>query len=67
VLVVTQFINGLLLPVLLVAVTRLASNRTLMGVRANGRVYNLIVWLTVFVVSALSLLYVGSLIFARVT
>jgi NRAMP (natural resistance-associated macrophage protein)-like metal ion transporter len=67
VLVVTQFINGLLLPVLLVAVTRLASNRTLMGVRANGRVYNLIVWLTVFVVSALSLLYVGSLILARAT
>jgi Mn2+/Fe2+ NRAMP family transporter len=67
VLVVTQFINGLLLPVLLVAVTRLASNRTLMGVRANGRVYNLIVWLTVVIVSALSLLYVGSLIFARAT
>jgi NRAMP (natural resistance-associated macrophage protein)-like metal ion transporter len=67
VLVVTQFINGLLLPVLLVAVTRLASDRALMGVRANGRVYNLIVWLTVFVVSALSLLYVGSLILARAT
>jgi NRAMP (natural resistance-associated macrophage protein)-like metal ion transporter len=65
VLVVTQFINGLLLPVLLVAVTRLASNRALMGVRANGRVYNLIVWLTVLVVSVLSLLYVGSMIFAH--
>jgi Mn2+/Fe2+ NRAMP family transporter len=65
VLVVTQFINGLLLPVLLVAVTRLASNRALMGVRANGRVYNLIVWLTVLIVSVLSLLYVGSMIFAH--
>jgi NRAMP (natural resistance-associated macrophage protein)-like metal ion transporter len=65
VLVVTQFINGLLLPVLLLAVTRLASNRALMGVRANGRVYNLIVWLTVLVVSVLSLLYVGSMIFAH--
>ncbi len=64
VLVATQFINGLLLPVILVAVTRLASNRSLMGVRANGRVYNLIVWLTVVIVSALSLLYVGSLVLA---
>lgn len=65
VLVVTQFINGLLLPVLLVAVTRLASDRGLMGARANGRVYNLVAWLTVAVVSALSLLYVGSMILAR--
>ena len=65
VLVATQFINGLLLPVILVAVLRLASNRDLMGVRANGRVYNLVAWLTVAVVSALSLLLVGSTIFFR--
>jgi NRAMP (natural resistance-associated macrophage protein)-like metal ion transporter len=64
VLVITQFINGLLLPVILVAVTRLASDRSLMGARANGPVYNLVVWLTVVIVSALSLLYVGSMIFA---
>jgi Mn2+/Fe2+ NRAMP family transporter len=44
---------------------RLASNRALMGVRANGRVYNLIAWLTVVVVSALSLFLVGKLIFLR--
>jgi Mn2+/Fe2+ NRAMP family transporter len=65
VLVATQFINGLLLPVILVAVLRLASNRDLMGVRANGRVYNLVAWLTVFVVSALSLLLVVRTIFFR--
>ncbi|MFN2596522.1 MAG: Nramp family divalent metal transporter [Pyrinomonadaceae bacterium] len=65
VLVITQFINGLLLPFILVAVTRLASNRALMGVRANGRVYNLVAWLTVLVVSALSLFLVGKMIFLR--
>jgi NRAMP (natural resistance-associated macrophage protein)-like metal ion transporter len=65
VLVATQFINGLLLPVILVAVLRLASNRDLMGARANSRVYNLVAWLTVFVVSALSLLLVGRTIFFR--
>ncbi|MFL6231086.1 MAG: Nramp family divalent metal transporter [Pyrinomonadaceae bacterium] len=64
VLVATQFINGLLLPVLLVAVLRLAGNRDLMGVHANGRVYNLVAWLTVVVVSALSLLLVGRTIFS---
>jgi Mn2+/Fe2+ NRAMP family transporter len=64
VLVVTQFINGLLLPVMLVAITRLASDRKLMGAHANGRVYNLVAWLTVVVVSALSLLLVVASLFA---
>ncbi|PYS92390.1 MAG: Mn transporter [Acidobacteria bacterium] len=58
VLVITQLINGLLLPVLLVAITRLASDRKLMGARANGPVYNLIAWLTVIIISALSLLLI---------
>ena len=58
VLVITQLINGLLLPVLLVAITRLASDRKLMGARANGPVYNLIAWLTVVIISALSLLLI---------
>ena len=58
VLVMTQFINGLLLPVILVAVLRLAGDRKLMGAHANGRVYNMIAWLTVLVVSSLSLLLV---------
>jgi NRAMP (natural resistance-associated macrophage protein)-like metal ion transporter len=63
VLVVTQFINGLLLPVLLVAITRLASDRNLMGAHANGRFYNLVAWLTVLVVSLLSLLLVAASFF----
>lgn len=54
VLLFTQFINGLLLPFILVAVLRLASNRELMGAYANGRVYNAAAWLIVAVVSALS-------------
>jgi NRAMP (natural resistance-associated macrophage protein)-like metal ion transporter len=58
VLVVTQFINGLLLPVLLIAITRLASDRKLMGTHANGPLYNLVAWLTVAVVSVLSLLLI---------
>jgi NRAMP (natural resistance-associated macrophage protein)-like metal ion transporter len=58
VLVITQLINGLLLPVLLVAITRLASDRKLMGVRANGPLYNLIAWLTVIIISVLSLLLI---------
>ena len=54
VLLTTQFINGLLLPVILVAVLRLAGSRELMGAYANGRLYNAAAWLIVAVVSALS-------------
>jgi Mn2+/Fe2+ NRAMP family transporter len=63
VLLVTQVINGLLLPVLLVSILRLASDRELMGAHANGRVYNAASWLTVLVVSALSLLFIATRIF----
>ncbi|HEX8118055.1 MAG TPA: Nramp family divalent metal transporter [Pyrinomonadaceae bacterium] len=63
VLLATQVINGLLLPVLLISVLRLASDRELMGAHANGRVYNAASWLTVLVVSALSLLFIATRLF----
>jgi NRAMP (natural resistance-associated macrophage protein)-like metal ion transporter len=63
VLVVTQFINGLLLPVMLVAILRLAGDRKLMGEYANGAVYNVLAWLTVFIVSALSLVLAAKTVF----
>ena len=58
VLLVTQVINGLLLPVVLFAVLRLVNDRELMGSRVNGSLYNLAAWLTVIIVTALSLLYI---------
>jgi NRAMP (natural resistance-associated macrophage protein)-like metal ion transporter len=58
VLLVTQVINGLLLPVVLFAVLRLVNDRELMGSRVNGPFYNLAAWLTVIIVTALSLLYI---------
>jgi NRAMP (natural resistance-associated macrophage protein)-like metal ion transporter len=57
VLLVTQVINGLLLPVVLFAVLRLVNDKDLMGSRVNGTLYNLAAWLTALVVTALSLLY----------
>jgi Mn2+/Fe2+ NRAMP family transporter len=55
-LVGVQVVNGALLPVLLVFIWRLASNRELMGEHRNGRVFNLLAFLTVAATSALSLL-----------
>lgn len=63
VLLFTQVINGLLLPVLLVSILRLVNNRELMGAHVNGRVYNAASWLTAAVVSALSLLFIATKLF----
>ncbi len=58
VLLVTQVINGLLLPVVLFAVLRLVNNRELMGSYVNGPIYNIAAWLTAIVVTLLSLLFI---------
>jgi len=63
VLLVTQVINGLLLPFVLFAVLRLVNNRELMGAHVNGPLYNLAAWLTAIVVTALSVLYIVMTIF----
>jgi Mn2+/Fe2+ NRAMP family transporter len=58
-LVLVQVVNGVLLPVTLVFVWRLAANEELMGVHRNGRVFNALAGLTVVATSALSLLLLG--------
>ena len=57
VLLVTQVINGLLLPIILFAILRLVNDRDLMGTHVNGPVYNIGAWATAIIVTALSLLY----------
>ncbi|MFN2530818.1 MAG: NRAMP family divalent metal transporter, partial [Pyrinomonadaceae bacterium] len=63
VLLVTQVINGLLLPFVLFAVLRLANSRDLMGAHVNGPLNNFAAWLTVIVVTTLSLIYIGITLF----
>lgn len=61
-LLVTQSINGLLLPVLLVAIVLLASNGEIMGKHKNGKAYKLFVWLITLTISALSLALIAKTI-----
>jgi len=61
-LLLTQCINGLLLPVLLIAVVSLANNREIMGEYRNRTVHNILAVLTTLIVSALSLLLIGKTI-----
>jgi NRAMP (natural resistance-associated macrophage protein)-like metal ion transporter len=56
VLLVTQVINGVLLPIILFAVLRLVNDRELMGSYVNGPLYNIAAWVTALVVTLLSLL-----------
>jgi Mn2+/Fe2+ NRAMP family transporter len=56
-------INGLLLPVILFAVLRLVNSRDLMGSHVNGPFYNMAAWLTVIIVTCLSLVFILITIF----
>ena len=63
VLIVTQVINGVLLPIVLIVVLKLVNNRELMGTHVNGPVYNIAAWLTTIIVSVLSILVIVSTLF----
>ena len=63
VLLVTQVINGVLLPVVLIAILRLVNNRELMGAYVNGPLYNIAAWSTTIVVSVLSILLIIATVF----
>jgi Mn2+/Fe2+ NRAMP family transporter len=65
VLIVTQVINGVLLPVILIAVLKLVNNRELMGSHVNGVFYNIAAWLTTIIVSLLSLLLILTTLFPK--
>jgi Mn2+/Fe2+ NRAMP family transporter len=58
VLLVTQVINGLLLPVVLFAVLRLVNDRELMGEHVNGPLHNVLAWATAIIVTILSLAFI---------
>ncbi len=61
-LLFTQFINGLLLPVILVAIVLLSSNREIMGDYRNSFLYNCLAWLIAVTLSLLSILLIGKTI-----
>ena len=65
VLLVTQVINGLLLPIILFAILKLVNDRDLMGEHVNGPAYNLGAWLTAIIVTLLSLLFLLATLFPK--
>jgi Mn2+/Fe2+ NRAMP family transporter len=61
-LLVTQTINGILLPFLLVTIVSLSGNKEIMGEYANRLFFKLFAWLITIVVSLLSLMLIGKTI-----
>jgi NRAMP (natural resistance-associated macrophage protein)-like metal ion transporter len=61
-LIFTQTINGVLLPVLLVTIVSLSSNREIMGEYANSIFVKIFAWFITIIVSTLSLMLIGKTI-----
>ena len=55
VMAVSQTVNGMVLPFVLIFMLMLANDKELMGDHANSRAYNLIAWVTVIVMIALTI------------
>jgi Mn2+/Fe2+ NRAMP family transporter len=54
VMIFSQVINGVLLPFLLIFMIILVNDRKIMGAHVNGRIYNILAWVTIIVVLALT-------------
>ncbi|MEK7392178.1 MAG: Nramp family divalent metal transporter [Fibrobacterota bacterium] len=60
---ISQVINGLLLPIILVCMMLLVNDKEIMGKYVNGKFSNVVGWTTVGTLAILSLFLVGSTIF----
>ncbi len=58
-LILTQTINGMLLPFLLVTIVLLSSNREIMGEYANNMFFKIFAWLITIFISCLSILLIA--------
>src|SRR5205807_1936157 len=65
ILLVSQFIDGLLLPILLVAIIKLCNRPRLLGAHVNGPLFNSIAWATTVVLAVLSALLLLESLFPR--
>jgi len=62
VMYVSQIVNGIVLPAILIFMLLLINNKKLMGEYTNKRIYNIISWATVAILIVLTVAYVVSLV-----
>ena len=51
-----QVINGILLPILLICMVRIASNKFIMGKHVNSKLWTMLTWFTVIAVTILTII-----------
>lgn len=56
IMMVSQVINGVILPILLVCMVLIASDRYVMGRHANGRIWNALTWFIIIAVTILTVI-----------
>jgi Mn2+/Fe2+ NRAMP family transporter len=66
VMLASQTLNGVLLPVVLITMLRLINDRRLMGQYVNGRIFNLLAWITVAILIGLTVILVLTSVFPGV-
>jgi NRAMP (natural resistance-associated macrophage protein)-like metal ion transporter len=57
VMLLSQVVNGIMLPFTVVPILLFVNNKRLMGQYVNGRIYNYVCWIFMGLITALSLLY----------
>ena len=62
-MMISQTLNGVLLPVILIVMLRLINDKRLMGKYANGRIFNVIAWAMVVALILLTLILVITSVF----
>ncbi len=60
---ISQVVNGIVLPVVLVFMLLLINNKKLMGEYANKKGWNIFSWATVVILTGLTVAYLVTLIF----
>jgi len=59
IMITSQLINGIILPVLLICMAVISSDKHVMGAYASGRISRFLIWTTIVIVSALTITLLG--------
>ena len=62
VMYISQVVNGVVLPAILIFMLLLVNNKKLMGEHVNGKVYNIVTWFTIAVLCLLTVAYLVTLV-----
>ena len=60
IMLISQVLNGILLPIILIYMLRLSSNKKLMGAYQNSRLFNIITWSVCVIIIILTVILTAS-------